>query len=274
MLINFLRKLRHKKLKLFSPLWIKLGIFYRFFAPLYKFKCTQFIGNHGPFKFDPEFLFSNYSAFGNKHNRGFNHLINNLESVNTFFDVGAHIGLISLPAAKNMKQNSKIVSFEPSSKNIKHLKSHVEINNFQNIISVNQLLVGENNSQKTFFSSNNESPMNSVVKLDNLKNYKEEKLKQITIDSFCKKSGLIPEILKIDVEGAEINVLKGAKNILKNEKPIIYLSIHPYHIKELGSTIDELVNLIDQMGYNIEDFEGNKIKQFKLDEYLLTPKNN
>ena len=272
MLINLLRKLRHKKLKMLSPLWIKLGNFYRFFAPLYKFKCKQFIGKYGPFIFDPEFLFSNYEAFGNKHNRGFNHLIQNLKSVDIFFDIGAHIGLVSLPAAKEMKQTAKVVSFEPSHKNFKHLKSHARNNSFEEKIILKQCLIGDKNCQKTFYFSNKESPINSIVKFEQNKNYKTEKLQQITLDSFCKKSGLIPEVIKIDVEGAEINVLKGAQNTLKKHKPIIYLSIHPRHIKELGSDINELIILIDEMGYKIEDFEGNKIGYYSLDEYLLTPK--
>ena len=273
MLINLLRKLRHKKFKSFSPLWIQLGNIYRFFAPLYKFKCNQYIGNYGPFKFDPEFLFSNYESFGNNHNRGFNHLIRNLKSVDIFFDIGAHIGLVSLPAGKEMKRTAKVVSFEPSCKNFKHLKSHVENNSLEKIIILNHCLVGEENCQRIFYSSKKESPMNSIVKSDHLNKYKKEKLMQITLDSFCHKSGLIPEVIKIDVEGAEINVLKGARNILKKYKPIIYLSVHPRHIKELGSDIIELINLIDEIGYKVEDFEGNQISNYSLDEYLLTPKN-
>ena len=272
MLINLLRKLRHKKLKYFSPIWIQLGNIYRLFSPLYKFKCTQYIGKYGPFKFDPEFLFSNYEAFGNNHNRGFNHLIRNLKSVDIFFDIGAHIGLVSLPAGKEMRRSSKVISFEPSNKNFKHLKSHVKNNSLEKKISLNQCLVGEENCQRIFYSSKKESPINSIVKFDQFKKYKKEKLKQITLDSFCDESGLIPEVIKIDVEGAEINVLKGAKNILKKYKPIIYLSIHPRHIKELGSDIIELINLIDEIGYKIEDFEGNQISHYSLDEYLLTPK--
>ena len=122
---------------------------------------------------------------------------------------------------------------------------------------MNQCLL-EKKIAKEYFILLKRNPINSIVKFDQNKNYKKEKLKKITLDSFCIKSGLIPEVIKIDVEGAEINVLKGAQNTLKKHKPIIYLSIHPRHIKELGSDVNELIILIDEIGYKIEDFEGNK----------------
>ena len=270
--INFLKRIRHQRLRKFAPIWILFGKIYRTFAPKFNFKCEQYIGNYGPFRFDAEFLFTNYSDFGTGYNKGFEHLLKNLKSVDTFFDVGAHIGLISLPAALHMKKSGKIVAFEPSGKNFMHLKNHVKNNNLQNQIILNQNLIGEENCKKKFFISNKESAINSISKVHQIKDYKEVIISQITLDTYCRNTDLKPQIIKIDVEGAEINVLKGAKEIIYKYKPTIYLSIHPNHIKKLGTNINELTELINDLNYEIKDFSGNSISEYQLDEYLLTPK--
>lgn len=252
-----------------------MGNLYRSFSRFYKFKCIQYIGEYGPFKFDPEFLFSNYSAFGNRHNRGFNHLMENLKSKKTFFDIGAHIGLVSIPAAFNMNQvDSKIIAFEPSDKNHKHLKNHIKANNLSKKIKLYKNLIGEKNCKKNFYFSKDESPLNSIIKVKQIEKYNSQSINQISIDYFCRKSGLFPDIIKIDVEGAELNVLIGAKETIQKYKPTIYLSVHPSHLIELGFDLDQLKNLINLFEYKIEDFNGNKISNLKFSEYILKPKKN
>ena len=270
--IIFLRKIRHKYLNNFSPFWTYLGSFYRSLSAHYKFKCIQYIGEYGPFKFDAVFLFSNYSEFGNKHNRGFNHLMKNLKNKKTFFDIGAHIGLVSIPAAINMNIDSKIIAFEPSDKNYNHLKNHIKANNFSKKIKLYKKLIGEKNCKKNFYSSKDESPLNSIIKIKQIEKYNKQSINQISIDYFCKKSGIVPDIIKIDVEGAELNVLKGAKETILKYKPIIYLSVHPAHIKELGYDLIQLKDLIKSLEYKIEDFHGNKVRNLKFSEYIMKPK--
>ena len=273
-IIIFLRKIRHKYLNFFSPFWTFFGKLYRSFSKFYKFTCIQYIGEYGPFKFDPEFLFSNYSEFGNKHNRGFNHLMKNLKNKKTFFDIGAHIGLVSIPAALNMNLDSKIIAFEPSDKNYKHLKNHIKANNLTKKIKLYKNLVGEKNCKKNFYYSKYESPLNSIIKVKQIEKYNSQSINQISIDYFCKESGIVPDVIKIDVEGAELNVLKGAKETILKYKPIIYLSVHPTHLKELGYELRQLKDLIKSLKYKIEDFQGNKINNIKFSEYILKNKNN
>ena len=248
-----------------------MGNIYRSFASYYKFKSNQYIGKYGPFKFDPEFLFSNYSKFGSDHNRGFNHLMKNLENKKTFFDIGAHIGLVSIPAAMNMYKDSKIIAFEPSDQNYNHLKSHIKNNKLSKKIKLYKNLVGEKNCKKNFYYSKNESPLNSIIKLKQFENYKKKSINQITIDYFCNRYKIYPDIIKIDVEGAELNVLKGAKETILKYKPIIYLSVHPSHLKKLGFYLTQLKNLISFYGYKVEDFDCNRVKNLKFSEYIIKP---
>ena len=61
---------------------------------------------------------------------------------------------------------------------------------------------------------------------------------------------------------------------LPKYKPIIYLSVHPTHLKELGYELRQLKDLIKSLKYKIEDSHGNKINNIKFSEYILKNKNN
>ena len=68
-----------------------------------------------------------------------------------------------------------------------------------------------------------------------------------TLDSYVAERNLYPEIVKIDAEGAEIRILKGAKRLLAGDAQII-CELHPYAWKEFGNTFDELKELIKLAG--------------------------
>lgn len=86
---------------------------------------------------------------------------------------------------------------------------------------------------------------------------------QITLDSYCEKTGIYPTVITMDVEGAEFEVIKGAEKTLKEKKPIIFMSLHPEfmfesyrHNKEWSERIGEekqycvqLFRFINECGY-------------------------
>ena len=117
-----------------------------------------------------------------------------------------------------------------------------------------------------FFTYNNLSKLNKGPKDAIVKKT------QINLDIYCKRKGISPDIIKIDAEGSEIKILKGAKTIIIKYKPIIFLSLHPYHIKKIGNDIHDLSNILNEIKYDIIDKNNNIPKSFKLDEYLLIPK--
>ena len=139
---------------------------------------------------------------------------------------GAHIGLFTLCAAKNSDINSKIYAFEPGTLNFSFLKNHIEKNDYKNKVIANKLLLGSEYKIAKLYTEDDVSGKNSITNYNQqFKNF--EEVKQTTIDLFCKEKNIIPEVIKIDAEGAEIDILSGSLNILKNYHPIIFLSVHP-----------------------------------------------
>ena len=93
-----------------------------------------------------------------------------------------------------------------------------------------------------------------------------------TLDIFCNLNNVYPDIIKVDIEGSEIEMLKGATKILKKYKPLIFLSYHPYHIKKLGYQNSLIFDILTMLNYKIYDLEGNQPLKLKNSEYLLIHK--
>lgn len=186
-------------------------------------------------------------------------------------DVGAHIGLCALPISKVIAPEGKVYAFEPGQGNVTYLKKHIAYNKIQNM-EVYQNLVGETTKEEiSFYESPEPTGMNAIVHYKDLPNANWVKRTQISLDDFCAQHHIVPDVIKIDVEGAEVGVLKGAQNIIRTHQPTIVLSIHPKHLELLGESEASLSTAIQNLNYTITDMAGQQVHKFELKEYLLQP---
>jgi len=271
-MFGLLTKLRHGPLKRFKFIWSLLRVVYRVgLKILPNWSVSKMIGPYGPFKLDRRFAFSNFSRWGGRHNRGFVACIEHAKDLNIVFDIGAHIGLVALPLAKSINPNGTVFAFEPASSNRKFLNDHIAANKITNIDVVSDL-VGESSNQAVgFFESTGDSGMNTIADTGRRRGYEQTTVNQITLDEFCATRDLKPELIKIDTEGAELNILRGAVDVLKNHRPTIYLSVHPRHIAELGGTVEQLEKLLNDSGYEVTDMDHNVVRPTELTEYIVSP---
>jgi FkbM family methyltransferase len=248
-------------------------IIYRLFKKPYgQSRITLQIDGTPSFDIDYSFGPCKYEDFGRKHNIGFQHWLKACEGKSVVFDVGAHIGLYSLPASRVVAPRGRIYAFEPSQSNREFFNKHIAYNKCQNIV-VEPYLVGESDAKEVEFYENEETdPMNALMAFKNSENYRKVLREQVSLDSFCQKNNLIPEVMKIDVEGAEVLVLKGAQEILRKYQPLIFLSVHPSRIEKLGNSLTKLKELIWTNHYLIQDFDNNIAKDLVFGEYILTQK--
>lgn len=271
-MIAFLRKLRHGPLSFLSSVWIVQGRVYRFLVSRFRWiSVAHKIGKYGPFKMDAEFAFSDFEHWGRGHNNGFQVCVEAARSAKCFLDVGGHIGLVTMPVASVISTVGVVHTFEPAEANLRHLKSHIRRNNLENVIITESLVGDVDMDAVEFYEQPNATGQNALaVKKDHHK-YKQTVRKQITLDSYCADNGLSPDVIKIDVEGAEWFVLNGARRILNQSKPVIFLSLHPAELKLLEKDVDAVVALIDELGYGIYEIDGSDVFEYRLAEYLLLP---
>lgn len=230
------------------------------------------IGKYGPFKLNRRFAFSNFDTWGSAHNRGFEACIEAARGESCVFDIGAHIGLVSLPLSHSIADGGSIYAFEPAIANGLFLKQHMKLNNIKNIEVITDLLGDVEKESVEFFESAGDSGMNTIASSGYRRGYSSTIKRQITLDKFCEDRQLAPQLIKIDTEGAEVGILKGGRNILRQHRPIIYLSVHPRHIIELGSTVEELEKLLQDLDYKVTDMDGNQVRPLELSEFLVIPR--
>lgn len=164
------------------------------------------------------------------------------------FDVGAHVGFYTLLASELVGKTGKVFAFEPLPRNINYLKKHININKCKNITIIENAL--SNKSGNSFFKINSSSSTGQITNKEGLK------IISATIDNLVFKNKLpVPHSLKIDVEGAELSVLRGAINTLKKYYPAIFLSTHSSEINK------HCRNLLSGLGYNLKSISGNSIEK-------------
>jgi FkbM family methyltransferase len=135
-----------------------------------------------------------------------------------FFDIGANVGLHSYFVAKHFPK-AKIHSFEPLPDNLDYLAETLQ-NNQITSISIVPAAVGSASGESFFDISNSNFKGNLSKTQTSLK------VKLIALDDFIDEHVLFPDLIKIDVEGAECDVLKGAQKSIEATHPTFIIELH------------------------------------------------
>ena len=236
------------------------------------------IGGLGYFKLHPELAIGayNYEEWGKAHNAGFRAWVEACRDKKVVFDIGAHIGLYALPASKVLAPQGRLYAFEPAKGNRELFKRHIQYNKISNIEVMSDLVGNEQKQGVQFFETDLVHGMNtivqeSVVHKSGALQFHRVLKNQICLDDFCRERGIKPEIMKIDVEGGELRVLQGARNVLEYARPLIFLSVHPTHLQHLGTSVRDLEKLLHTVGYAAYDQEGKRSDKLSKAEYILRP---
>ncbi|MFH0961320.1 MAG: FkbM family methyltransferase [archaeon] len=157
-------------------------------------------------------------------------------------DIGAHIGLYSLKVASEFP-NAIIFAFEPSGVNYYALEENISISRKTNIFPV-KMAVSDRNGSVTLFNDPRGSGTNTIV---NRISNNTEKVLAVTVDAFVRKRRLRSvDFMKIDVEGAEEAVLRGAESTIKRFRPALSVELHPFNSKGVELRVPRVLK---KLGY-------------------------
>jgi FkbM family methyltransferase len=171
------------------------------------------------------------------------------------FDLGAHIGYYTLLAATLVGARGRVLAFEPNPGNLKHLRRHVKMNRLDNT-EVLAMAAGATPGVAKFARGTG----SGTGRLD-LGGSLEVPV--TSVDRAASEQGLVPNFLKIDVEGAEVELLRGAKQTLASARPIIFLSTHGTEVHHQSQ------DLLRSFGYRFERIGQDPTHS----ELLCTPTN-
>lgn len=190
----------------------------------------------------------------------FNFLRQHCKAGDVVLDVGAHIGLFSSIAAKIAGPAGKVYAFEPSPKTNALLKKTISINKLQSVVQVRSEAMGNEVGKTVFYISDGEADnSNSMISYMQDRKLHGIDVTILTIDALVKQEHLSKvNFIKIDVEGAEYDAIRGAGETLKNLRPACILAIHPDPISAKGDKLEDIYDFVSNLNYYIT-YEGKPI---------------
>lgn len=178
-----------------------------------------------------------------------------LQEGDVVFDVGAHTGKHTLPMSEAVGDLGTVIAFEPIREKFTELEKKTR--NIKNIEIYN--VCCSSNNLITNFTYLPDDPGKSSkhirTKLETVQNRYDYLSLNISLDSFF--INMNPSFIKIDVEGAEYEVLLGAKEIIENSLPVIHTELGHDTLSPFANTPSEIYFFFKDRGYVSFDILGN-----------------
>lgn len=178
----------------------------------------------------------------------------------SIIDIGANIGQTSLWIAQMLdgKINATIHAFESYNDTYRALEKNIASNKFKNIKLYNLALGNSESEIKMIEDCESNSGGFRVLSKEHDTKKKQKKVQQTKLDKFINEIQDI-FLIKIDVEGYEMEVLKGGMSTINKYKPLLYIELNDKNLKQQNSSAQEVINLLLNMGYkNILNVKTNK----------------
>jgi FkbM family methyltransferase len=159
-----------------------------------------------------------------------------LGSDEVIYDVGAHFGTYTIIGLKRGGPGTRVVAYEPCELTRGYLLQHLRWNGAGDQVLVRPVCCGSSAGVATFYYKPGlPEGINGLLPDEGLA---EVSVRVTTLDDEVRELGLVPTFVKIDVEGAELDVLKGAAQVLARHRPRLLLSLHPPRLAQAGLDCD------------------------------------
>ena len=173
----------------------------------------------------------------------FMHLFHSkINSNSNVIDLGANIGYLTLYFKKVLNVKNKILAVEPEARNFQFLTENINLNNLNNEVLTKNVAIAEDEYDK-FFDLSDHSNLHKITEKPS-----STRVPCQTLSSLVRENNFIPDFIKMDVEGAEIEVIEGFKDYLDTHKGkmSILFEVHPNEYNENRSFNNQLNYLFDQ----------------------------
>lgn len=189
----------------------------------------------------------------------------------TFIDVGANQGEYSLWAARKTGAKGKVVAFEPMQQLFNQLTENIQLNKqFQKTIKPVKLGLSDKKETVTLYASADSNEGTNTIYNSDKFNIETGKIQLDTLDKQVKELKISQvNFLKIDVEGAELQVLKGALDTLHQHRPILMLEVNKDACIAGGYQPEDILDILKPFNYSFSKIglRGSLSKVEKLPDF-------
>ena len=185
-----------------------------------------------------------------------------LKPGDTVLDIGANIGAHTMHLARCVSPTGKVIAFEPTAYAYNKLRQN---------IALNPMLAGQIQAEQIMLDNSDDTQVKPQL-------YSSWQIHDAAVNNHPKHGGRLMDttgahivaldsyiaghkigavsLIKMDVDGHECQVLRGARDLLRRDKPILLMEIMPYGLDETGASLDELLGILRVYGYSLYDLNG------------------
>lgn len=188
-------------------------------------------------------------------------LLDDLRRSHCFVDVGANLGYYTCLAATHMKAG-EVHAFEMDSDNFAMLTQNVALNPTSIDVSTNNCAVGAATGTLTYtLPSTGNSPALSVYPLEHESGESSVSVPAVSLADYFVGRTVQPDLVKIDVEGAEVDVLRGMVPLLPDIERI-YLEVHPENLRIAGQSPHDALSILADH-FDLFEISGHRSQRNK-----------
>jgi len=196
-------------------------------------------------------------------------------------DVGAHHGLMSVVSALTVGPTGQVVAFEPNPLIQDLLRHHLAINRVV-AVKLEECGVGDCEGRLPFYARSDAYAWNSSFTrkfADAEGKIEPVQVPVTTIDAYVERTKTIPNIIKIDTEGTEMKVLRGAQRTLQQHRPKVIQEINPSSTEAAGLRVADYLEYFKALNYGVfvlpnRTFDGNYRIARRFEEATGCPSGN
>jgi len=202
----------------------------------------------------------------NPHERGEVKFLESIvkEGMNVI-DIGANVGITTVTVARKIGRRGKLYSFEPTPEYFNILKENISSNGLENV-KVYELAVTDQVGRVPF----SQKELSSGIVFE--EGAKKFEVSTTSIDRFLSEEKIERiDLINMDCEGSELLVLKGAQKTLWENKVKIFCEIHHDFLKQLGQSVEELVQYLQGLEFQVQSVSLDDLKMgnnFEKCEYI------
>jgi FkbM family methyltransferase len=168
----------------------------------------------------------------------------------TVLDAGAHHGLYTLLASRRVGKRGRVIAFEPSPRERKRLRRHLWLNRSKNVAVQSCALGDEHREAELFLVTGREDWCNSLRAPQIDARTVTVRVELERVDDVLEKLGIARvDFIKLDVEGAELSTLQGARATLAASRPVILAEVQDLRTRPWGYAAREIIHFLERIGY-------------------------
>jgi FkbM family methyltransferase len=212
-----------------------------------------------------------------------------LREGDTVVDVGAHVGVFSCFAAALVGPTGNVFAYEPNADNFARLEAHKACNAFAWIHATRYAIADSDGVAALHVNRDNDGGhalWNPGAFHFNKRTREEpagvQEVEQHALDFFAADDKPTVRLIKIDTEGAELRVLRGAEKLIERDHPYIVAEVNTFGLAQLGDSTEALLDFMKKRGYRVgaiadvppyvgERYAVSKEQEFPVYNVLFVP---